>query len=365
MDKPDLKSQIILRSYADYLLGIQSAEGFFVPVDSKHQEIAIYQIEASWSLLEAYQAFKDPIYLEGAKRILDRFVTLQQPDGSVSHTPLPQEYYRRAQETVFEYTLAPLKRNGTTYPGSDMDSSTFPQMGLTDGGLAMAARSFSVVSGDDRYQKMAFRAMDHYRTIWDPVYLKENHFITHYSLGFALIAFHTWGDLYPGAGDMVEAITQLLTDGPIWWGYAPSKLAFIGISLLTVHGDRYAESHIRPALESYLESAVEVFPGGYGMATGSGQPWGSYAEIRGTLPLMILMKAHDAVTGSEVFTSSPAYQRMIGWLSRNQEAARRNGRPFYEVQREDGSWFGSGTPLFLTVWWALGRFAALTPDSSS
>ena len=364
MEKTDLSTQTVLRTCADYLLEIQSPEGFFVSRDSKHQEIAIYQIESTWTLLEAYREFKDPNYLEAATRTLDRFTALQKPDGSIPHTPLPQDYYQHAQETVFEYTLAPLKRNGTTYPGSEMDPAEFARMGLTDGGLAIAARSYYVLSGEDRYREMAFQAMDHYLTIWDPDYLKGNHFITHYGLAFALVAFHAWRDAYPEAMEMVQAITQLFTDGPVWWGYSPSKLAIIGTSLLTVHGARYADSHIRPALESLLKSGLEVFPGGYGMSTDSNQHWGSYADIRGTVPLMIIMKAYDRATTSETFTSRPEYHRMLGWLSRNQEAAHNADRPFYEVQRADGSWFGSGTPVFLTVWWAMGRFAALYPDPS-
>ena len=275
------------------------------------------------------------------------------------HAPLPASYYEQARETVFEYTLSRLERDGQAYPGSDMDPRAFSGMGVTDGGLAIAARAFALAGGEDRYQKMAWRAMDHYCTIWDPAFLKEHHFVTFYGLSFALVAFDAWRDLYPRAGEMVDAITRLLTDGPVWWGYSPSKLAIVGVGLLTVHGRRYADTHIRPALEDLLQAGLEVTPGGYGMATGSGQKWGRYADVRGTVPLMIAMKAYDMATGSHTFTKRPSYQRMLGWLDRNRLAAQAAGRPFFEIQREDGSWFGSGTPVYLTVWWALTRFAPL------
>ena len=95
------------------------------------------------------------------------------------------------------------------------------------------------------------------------------------------------------------------------------------------------------------------------MTTGRDQRWGTYADIRGTVPLMIAMKAYDAVTGNPTFTNRPSYQRMLGWLERNRAAALARGRPFFEIETEDGSWFGSGTPVYLTTWWALGRFAPL------
>jgi hypothetical protein len=359
MSTVDLGSETILKSCADYLLSIQTQAGFFEPADSKHQEISIYQIESTWTLLEAYQAFGRASYLEAAALTLDRFATLQRVDGSVPHSALPASYYERAQRTVFEYTLSRLERNGQIYPGSGVDPETLTQMGVTDGGLAMAARAFALTGGEDRYRSMAWRAMDHYCAIWEPETLKEQHFVTFYGLSFALVAFDAWRDLYPRAGEMVDAITHLLTDGTVWWGYSPSKLAIVGVGLLTVHGDRYVDTHIRPALETLLEAGLEVAPGGYGMATGSGQPWGHYADIRGTVPLMIAMKAHDTVTGSQTFTNRPSYQRMLGWLERNRAAAQAAGRPFFEIQREDGSWFGSGTPIYLTTWWALGRFAPL------
>jgi hypothetical protein len=202
--------------------------------------------------------------------------------------------------------------------------------------------------------------MDHYQTIWDPPYLKENSFVTFYSLSFALVGFHGWRDDYPAAAEMIEKITSLLTEGPVWWGYSPSKLAIVGVGLLTVHGSRYADSHIRPAIEKLLDAGLEVFPGGYGMAIPDGRLWGEYADIRGTVPLMIIMKAYDAVTGTKTFTSREEYGRMVGWLERNREAADGQGRPFYEVQKADGTWFGSGTPTcLLPVWWATGRFAVI------
>jgi hypothetical protein len=252
-----------------------------------------------------------------------------------------------------------LERDGRTYPGSDVDDAVFPQMGVTDGGLALAARSFATGAGQDRYREMAFRALDHYRAIWDPPYLKENSFVTFYGLAFALVAFHAWTTVYSGAEEMVAEITRLLTDGPVWWGYSPSKLAIVGVSLLTVYGARYADSYIRPALEDLLQAGLEIFPGGYGMATEDGQQWGGYADIRGTVPLMIIMKGYDAATGTDTFTGREAYGRMLGWLERNRQAAQRADRPLYEVQKADGSWFGSGTPVYLAVWWATGRFAAL------
>lgn len=359
MTGADLSSKAILQSCADYLLSIQSPDGFFEPADSKHQEIAIYQIESTWMLLEAYHAFGRTPYLEAAALTLDRFAALQRPDGTVPHAPLPAIYYDCARETVFEYTLSRLERDGQAYPGSDVDPDIFTGMGVTDGGLAMAARAFALIEGEDRYRPMAWRAMDHYCAIWEPAYLKEQHFVTFYGLSFALVAFDAWRNLYPRAGEMVDEITHLLTDGPVWWGYSPSKLAIVGIGLLTVHGSRYADTHVRPALEALLEAGLEVTPGGYGMTTGSGQQWGRYADIRGTVPLMIAMKAYDVVTGSQTFTSRPSYERMKGWLERNRVAAQAAGRPFFEIQREDGSWFGSGTPVYLTTWWALGRFAPL------
>jgi len=57
---PHLGREAILRSCADYLLHIQSPEGFFIPQDSNHQEIAIYQIESTWTLLQAYEALGNP-----------------------------------------------------------------------------------------------------------------------------------------------------------------------------------------------------------------------------------------------------------------------------------------------------------------
>lgn len=357
---PDLSRQAILRSCADYLLRIQSPEGFFVSPDSKHQEIAIYQIESTWTLLQAYETLGNTAYLQAAARALDRFAALQGPDGTVPHAPLPEAYYRRAQEVVFEYTLARLERDGRVYPGSEMDEGDFRQMGLTDGGLAIAARSFAIVSGEDRYRAMGFRALDHYCAVWNPLYLKKHSFVTFYGLAFALVGFHTWKEHYPGGKEMVREITHLLTEGPVWWGYSPSKLAIVGVSLLTVHGPRYADSHIRPALEALLEAGLEVFPGGYGMATEDGRQWGRYADIRGTVPLMIIMKGYDAVTGRETFTSREEYGRMVSWLERNRQAAEAMGRPFYEVQQADGTWFGSGTPVcLLPIWWVTGRFAAL------
>jgi len=355
----NLDSADVLRACAEYLRDIQTPAGFLEPPDSKHQEIAIYQIESTWTLLEAYRQFGDPAFRDAATLTLDRFAELQRPDGTVAHAPLPPAYYRAARETAFEYTLGRLERDKKVYPGSEMSSETFPRMGVTDGGLAMAARAYATVCGEDLYRQMAWRALDHYREIWDPVHLKENHFITFYGLSFALVAFHAWREEYPAAGAMVKAITDLLTDGPVWWGYSPSKLAIVGVGLITVHGSRFADSHIRPALEALLESGLEVFAGGYGMATGQGHRWGDYADIRGTVPLMVIMKAYDAVTDSNTFTDRPAYRRMLGWLSRNREAAEESGRPFYEIQRADGSWYGSGTPIYLAVWWALGRFAPL------
>ena len=356
-----LTSESILRSCADYLVRIQTEDGFFVPADSKHQEIAIYQIESTWSLLQAYAVFGEPAHLQAASRALDRFAALQRPDGTVPHTALPASYYERAPEIVFEYTLSRLERGGRVYPGSETDPSVFPQkMGVTDGGLALAARSFAVVSGEDRYWSMAFRALDHYRAIWDPAYLKGQSFVSFYGLAFALVGLLGWRGEWPAAEEMIDEITGLLSEGPVWWGYSPSKLAIVGVALLTVHGARYATSHIAPALEQLLAAGLEVFPGGYGMATQDGQQWGRYADIRGTVPLMIIMKAHDLVTGSEAFTVREEYARMQDWLLRNRQAAEAQGRPFYEVQRPDGSWFGSGTPVcLLPVWWATGRFAAL------
>jgi len=359
LNPANLDSAQILRACAEYLRGIQTPLGFFEPPDSKHQEIAIYQIESTWTLLEAYRRFGDRAFRDAAIRTLDRFADLQRPDGTVEHTPLPPAYYQAAREAAFEYTLGRLERDDRVYPGSQMNPDTFPQMGVTDGGLAMAARAYANVCGEDRYHDAGWRALDHYRSIWDPAYLKKNHFITFYGLSFALVAFHAWRRTYPAAKAMVEAITNLLTDGPVWWGYSPSKLAIVGVGLITVHGCRFADSHIRPALEALLESGLEVLPGGYGMATGQGDRWGDYADIRGTVPLMIIMKAYDAVTESRTFTKRVAYQRMLDWLSRNREAAERAGRPFYEVQLADGSWYGSGTPIYLTVWWALGRFGPL------
>jgi hypothetical protein len=359
MTRVGLTSEAILRSCADYLLSIQRSSGFFVPSDSKHQEIAIYQIESTWTLLEAYRAFGQTPYLEAAARTLDRFSALQRSDGTVPHAPLPASYYQQAREAVFEYTLSRLERDGQAYPGSDIDPRTFARMGVTDGGLAMAARAFALAAGEDRYRQMARRAMDHYCAIWNPAHLKEHHFVTFYGLSFALVAFDAWRGIYPRAGEMVDAITQLLTEGPVWWGYSPSKLAIVGVGLLTVHGRRYADSHLRPALEELLQTGLEVTPGGYGMATGSGQQWGRYADIRGTVPLMIAMKAYDTATDSHIFTERASYQRMLGWLERNQAAAQAAGRPFFEIQREDGHWFGSGTPVYLAAWWALGRFAPL------
>ena len=365
---PDLSRQAILRSCAEYLVRIQSPEGFFVSPDSKHQEIAIYQIESTWSLLQAYEALGEPAYLQAAAAALDRFAALQRPDGTVPHAALPEDYYRRAQEIVYEYTLARLEREGRVYPGSEMDEMVFPQMGVTDGGLAIAARSFAILSGEDRYRAMAFRALDHYCAIWNPSYLKENSFVTFYGLAFALVGFHAWRKEYPRAEEMVGELTRLLTEGPIWWGYSPSKLAIVGAGLLTVHGSRYADSHIRPALEALLEAGLEVFPGGYGMATEDGRQWGGYADIRGTVPLMIIMQGYDAgydagcdaVTGTKTFTSRDDYKRMLAWLERNRQAAEAMDRPFYEIQKADGTWFGSGTPVcLLPVWWATGRFAAL------
>jgi len=355
-----LSREDILQTCAEYLVRIQTREGFFESPDSKHQEIAIYQIESTWSLLQAYEAFGEPSYLRGAGAALDRFASLQAPNGTVPHAPLPTAYYRRARDVVFEYTLTRLEREGRVYPGSEMDETVFPQMGVTDGGLAIAARSYALLSGDDRFRSTAFQAMDHYRSIWDPPYLKDNSFVTFYGLAFALVGFHGWRNDYPAAREMSEAITHLLTTGPVWWGYSPSKLAIVGVGLLTAHGSLYAESHIRPALEGLLEAGLEVFPGGYGMATQDGRQWGGYADIRGTVPLMIIMKAYDAVTGTETFTSREEYSRMRGWLERNREAAQARGRPFYEVQRSDGTWFGSGTPVcLLPIWWATGRFALI------
>jgi hypothetical protein len=356
-----LSQQAILRDCARYLAQIQEPEGFFCPPDSKHQEIAIYQIEATWSLLQTYQILGDPGSLHAATAALDFYAELQHPDGTVPHAPLPATYYRNAKDVVFEFTLAPLERDGRLYPGSEMDPDIFPhRMGVTDGGLAIAARSYAFLTGEDRYRATALLALDHYRDIWDPDYLKANSFVSFYGLSFALVGFKAWEDHHPAAVDMVLQISRLLTEMPVWWAYSPSKLAIVGVGLLTVHGPLYADSHIRPALEDLLQAGLEVLPGGYGMATQDGEQWGQYADIRGTMPLMIIMKAFDEVTGTDTFTSRPEYGRMLGWLQRNRRAARVEGRPFYEIQRSDGSWFGSGTPVcLLPVWWSTGRFAAL------
>lgn len=344
----------VLRDCADYLVSIQNPAGYCEPCDAKHEEIGAYQIESAITLLQAYDLLGDNPYLEAARRVMDFVVAKQEDNGSVPMDPLPQDYYERAKKDVLEYTFEPLEKDGQTYPGSTMAMSEYASYGLTDGLMSMAVSAYGRAD-NDRYAAAGKLALDHYCSIWDPPGLKENHFVSFYGIAFALQAFAQSN--HERREEMVDAITGLLTDGPTWWDYSPSKLAIVGGSLLTVHGARFAASHIIPGVDKLLAAGLEVVPGGYGMATADAN-WGDYADIRGTLPLAIIMKVCDVVAGTD-YTSGETYGRMLQWMADNRRDAVAEGRPFYEVSYPDGRRFGSGTPAsILPVWWATGRFSS-------
>lgn len=347
-----LNKDRVLRDAADYLVRIQAPDGFCVPIDSKHSEIAAYQVESALVLLQAHSVLGDSTYLEPAARLMDAIVGRQAPDGSLPIKLLPDDYYERAKVEVMEYTLEPLEKDGQTYPGSTFSLDEFASFGLSDGLLAMAAAAYERAV-DDRYAASGSRALDHYCAIWDPQHLRDNHFTSFYGIAFALQGF--LGSDHPRRDEMAAAITELLTHGPVWWDYSPSKLAIIGVSLLLAHGDQYAASHITPGLDKLLASGLEVMPGGFGMATSDSQ-WGNYADIRGALPLAIIMQACDAGAGT-TYTETNVYARMLDWMAANRHDAAAQDRPFYEVSYPDGRRFGSGTPAsILLSWWATGQF---------
>jgi len=341
-----------LRDAADYLVRIQEPHGFCVPIDSKHSEIAAYQVESVLVLLQAHDILGNVAYLEPAGKLMNAIVEHQTPDGTLPIKLLPDDYYERAKVEVMEYTLEPLEKDGRTYPGSTFSLDEFARFGLGDGLLAMAAAAYGRAV-DDRYAEAGSRALDHYCAIWNPPHLRENHFVSFYGIAFALQGF--LGSDHQRRDEMAAAITSLLTDGHVWWDYSPSKLAIIGVSLLLAHGDRFAASHITPGLDKLLDSGLEVMPGGFGMATSDSQ-WGDYADVRGTLPLAIIMQACDAVAGTS-YTQTEIYDGMLNWMTENRRDAAAEGRPFYEVSYPDGRRFGSGTPAsILLSWWATGRF---------
>jgi hypothetical protein len=341
-----------LRDSADYLVRIQAPDGFCVPIDSKHSEIAAYQVESVLVLLQAHDLLGDAAYLEPAERLMAAIVERQAPDGSLPIKLLPDDYYERAKAEVMEYTLEPLEKDGQTYPGSTFSLEEFASFGLSDGLLAMAAAAYGRVV-DDRFAEAGERALDHYGATFDPVRHKENHFVSFYGIAFALHAFAR--SQHARRDEMTEAITRLFTEGPTWWDYSPSKLAIVGGNLLAVHGDQFADSHVMPGLDKLMHSGLEVMPGGFGMATSDSQ-WGDYADIRGALPLAIIMQACDSVAGS-TYTQTEIHDRMLDWMTANRRDAVAAGRPFYEVSYPDGRRFGSGTPAsILLSWWATGRF---------
>ncbi len=343
-----------MKDCADYLLQIQTPAGYCEPADAKHEEVGPYQVESAIMLLQAHDVLGNTEYLEAGGRLMDFMVEVQDEKGLVPMDPLPGDYYERAKQNVFEYTFEPLEKDGKVYPGSNFSMSDFGGFGLPDGLMAMAASAYERAD-DDRYMVAGSRALDHYCSIWDPPRLKENHFVSFYGIAFALQAFAK--GTHEQSAKMVEAITHLFTDGPCWWDYSPSKLAIVGGSLMTVHGAQFAESHVVPGIEKLLGAGLEIMPGGFGMATDSGS-WGDYADIRGTLPLAIIMKVSDAVAGTD-FTSRAVYDRMLQWMADNRRDATAAGRPFYEISYPDGRRFGSGTPAsILLSWWATGRFSS-------
>ena len=344
----------VLRDCADYLVEIQAPAGYCEPHDGKHEEIGAYQVESAITLLQAYDILHDASYLDAARRLMNFVVEKQDDNGFVPMDPLPEQYYERAKKDVLEYTFEPLERDGQTYPGSTLAMSEYANFGLTDGLMSMAVSAYERAD-DDRYAAAGKLALDHYCSIWDPPRLKENHFVSFYGIAFALQAFAR--GTHARSDAMVDAITRLLTDGSCWWDYSPSKLAIVGGSLLTVHGAQFAKSHIIPGIDKLLAAGLEIMPGGFGMATDSGS-WGDYADIRGTLPLAIIMKVCDAVAGTD-YAGRDVHDRMLQWMVDNRRDAIADGRPFYEISYPDGRRFGSGTPSsILPVWWATGRFSS-------
>ncbi len=70
-----------LRDAADYLVRIQEPHGFCVPIDSKHSEIAAYQVESVLVLLQAHDILGNVAYLEPAGKLMNAIVEHQTPDG--------------------------------------------------------------------------------------------------------------------------------------------------------------------------------------------------------------------------------------------------------------------------------------------
>jgi len=308
-----------------------------------------YLIDMSWAVLEAYRISGKQKYLEGARAIFDRFQRSQMPAGGWALKLGPDGLEFKATE----------EERRVTWEREDL-----PLIGS----VTHAVAKYQRLTGDDRYNDVVERAVDHLLEFWDPesgsfLEKSDEHFVgmrsapTSYQAYFlvGLSAWARWRDsLEPLMPKLVEYIRRNLESFDEYT--MPFMRVFHMVLLMKHSALDYVVHEIKPRIDRLVTSPVfkcAKIIGGYGHRDSYRGIVNTEANIRGSGAIAIAMKFHDLTTGTRTYRDSEAYREVAAWID-----SMKAERGYYGYQTEyDGQRKGRGSPAqCIPCWWIFGEF---------
>jgi hypothetical protein len=331
----------------DYLLDNLGPQGRFRGSESWGPEGELYLSSVCRTLLDAYRIVGAEPYLAGAVLILDRMRRTQRSEGGWS---------LKLGKDGLAFKVTAQQRQHT------WDQESLPIIGS----VAYAAAKYGRLTGDQRYESMVNRAVDHLLEHWEPergcfVETGGDHDTSLRSAPTGYQAFFLLGlSAWRRCRDDLDQIVSRLVDYvrcsfESFDAHTMPHIKMIHMALLMTHLPvAYTLREIRPRIDELIESAVFKcgwVVGGYGHRDGIRGVVTSEAHMRGTGAVARAMKLYDLTTGTRTYHDTEAYQRVSSWID-----AMKAVRGYYEFQDvRDGRRKGRGSPAqYIPCQWIFG-----------
>jgi hypothetical protein len=333
----------------DFLLNHLNTAGRYEVEERWGPEGEVYLIEVGWTLLEAYRIAGRRRYLDGAVAILERFRRNQMPSGGWS---------LRLGTSGLECKVTEEERRRTR------DREDLPLIGAA----TYAVAKYRSLTGDDAYDAMIDRALDHLLEYWDPeqgCFLEKSseHFTGMRSAPTGYQAFFLFGlaawrcrrddldEIVPHLVDYVQRNLESFDERTMPY------IRMVHIGLLMQHRSvDYVRSEIKPRIDALVSSPVfrcSWVRGGYGHRDSYRGIVTSEANIRGSGAVALVMRLYDLVTGSRTYRDTEPYADVSWWID-----SMKAEHGYYEFQVQEGmKRLGRGSPAQYTpCFWIFGAF---------
>ena len=333
----------------DFLLEHLTSEGRYEVEERWGPEGEWYLVSICRTLLEAYRITGRQKYLDGAATILNRLQQTQMPAGGWALKLGPDGLEFKAAEEERRLTW---------------ERENLPMIG----NVTHAVAKYRRLTGDDRYNGMVDRALEHLFEHWDPengcfVEKSGEHFVgmrsapTAYQAYFllGLVAWRSWSErlevIIPKLVGYVRRNFESFDEYTM-----PLMRANHAILLMKHRSLNYMVSEIKPRIDRLAASPVFKCPGilgGYGHRDSYRGIVNTEANMRGSGALAIAMKFYDLTTGTTTYRDSDAYRDVTSWID-----SMKAERGYYEYQTEhDGKRKGRGSPAqYIPCRWIFGQF---------